>query len=74
VFFIAPRAAKTAPLQLRSMKLKELINSPSRLTGIKALNYLGIGIPRALSFTTQDPKCFHIDADGLSCHTCIMHA
>jgi hypothetical protein len=70
VLFNASRSAKTAPLKLRSMKLQKFIDCAGRLTGVKAPDYLRIGVSRALSFTTQDPECFHVDADGLCCHAC----
>jgi hypothetical protein len=56
------------------MSPQEFIDRASRLAGIKALNYLRIGVSRALSFPAQDPESFHVDADGLCCHACIMHA
>jgi hypothetical protein len=56
------------------MKLQEFIDCASWLAGVEALDYLRIGVSRALSFTTQDPECFHIDADGFCGHACIMHA
>jgi hypothetical protein len=72
--FIASRSAKAAPLELGSMILQEFIDRASRLAGIEALDHLRIGVSRTLSFTAQDPECFHVDADCLCCHACIMHA
>src|SRR5271170_7548598 len=74
VLFIASRSAKTPPLDLGSMNRQEFIDCASRLARIEALNHLRVGIARALSFATQDPECFHVDADGLCCHACTMHA
>jgi hypothetical protein len=74
MLFIASRPAKSAPFELGSMNLQEFIDCAGRLAGIEALNHLRVGVARALSFATQDPKCFHVDTDGLCCHACIMHA
>src|SRR5476651_718400 len=74
MLFIARRPAKPTTFKCRSMNPQELIHRSGRLSRVETLDHSGIGIAWPLALAAQDPECLHVDADGLCCHACTMHA